>query len=105
MGRISRRSRDCRSVEDYEAVMSPLYAYLARLAESAPPERLQRGGRVSRTLWTKLNPPDGGGDLTRFMLGRIGIPCGVAAITRASCSAASRFRARWPLSTSPGWGP
>jgi hypothetical protein len=82
MAKISRRSRDCRSVDDYEAVMSPLYAYLARLAESAPPERLQRGGNVSRALWTRLNPTDGGGP-TRLVLGRVAIPGAVAALNLA----------------------
>lgn len=84
MARVSKRSRDCRSVEDYEAVMSPLYAYLARLAEGSPPERLQRGGSVSRSLWTRLNPPDGGGSsVTKLLLGRLAIPGAVAALNLA----------------------
>jgi UDP-2,3-diacylglucosamine pyrophosphatase LpxH len=80
MGRISKRSRDCRSVEDYEAVMSPLYAALARLAEGSPADRLQRGGSMSRSLWAKLNPPDGGGGLSRLLLARVAFPSAVAAL-------------------------
>jgi predicted phosphodiesterase len=83
MGRVSKRGRDCRSVDDYEAVMSPLYAALARLAEGSPADRLQRGGSLSRSLWTKLNPPDGGGGVSRFMLARVAFPGAVAALNLA----------------------
>lgn len=83
MARVSKRSRNCRSVDDYEAVMSPLYAALARLAEGSPADRLQRGGSMSRSLWAKLNPPDGGGGVSRFMLARVAFPSAVAALNLA----------------------
>jgi UDP-2,3-diacylglucosamine pyrophosphatase LpxH len=79
MGKISRRTRDCRSVEDYEAVMGPLYAYLARLAENTPSERLQKGGSVSRDLWTRLT----GGGPVAFLLGRVAFPGAVAVLNLA----------------------
>jgi UDP-2,3-diacylglucosamine pyrophosphatase LpxH len=85
MGRISGRGRECRSVADYEAVMSPLYAYLGRLAEGSPPERLQRGGSISRALWDVLNPgPEKqGGRAARLVLSRLAIPGAVAALNLA----------------------
>jgi predicted phosphodiesterase len=83
MGRVSGRGRDCRSPGDYEAVMSPIYAYFARLAEGSPPDRLQRGGSLSRSLWTRLDPGAGGGRAQRLLLGRVAIPGAVAALNAA----------------------
>jgi hypothetical protein len=84
MGRISGRGRECRSVNDYEAVMSPVYAYAARMAEGSPPERLQRGGSLSRSVWKRLNPSDGDGSrATQLLLGRVAIPGAVAALNLA----------------------
>jgi hypothetical protein len=84
MARLSGRGRECRSVDDYEAVMSPLYAYAARMAEGSPPERLQRGGSLSRSVWKRLNPANGNGSrAARVLLGRVAIPGAVAALNLA----------------------
>ena len=83
MALLTSRTRDCRSVDDYEAVMSPLYAFLARLAEGSPPERLQRGGSLSRTVWKRLNATHGNDRLGRLLLGKVAIPGAVAALNLA----------------------
>jgi predicted phosphodiesterase len=83
MARISGRSRDCRSVDDYEAVMSPLYAFFARLAEGSPPEHLQRGGSLSRTVWKRLNAADGNGRLGRLLMEKVAIRGAVTALNLA----------------------
>jgi len=83
MGRIIGRSRDSRSADDYEGALSPMYAFYARLAEGSPPERLRRGGSISRSVWQRLNQPDGEGRVGRLLLGRVTIPGAVAAINAA----------------------
>jgi hypothetical protein len=83
MARLSGRGRDARSPDDYEAALSPMYSFYARLAEGAPPERLRRGSSLSRSVWRRLNQTDGGGRLGRVLLGRVTIPGAVAALNLA----------------------
>jgi hypothetical protein len=79
MTRISGRTEACASAADYEAVMAPLYAFFAGMAQGATPDVLARGGRTSREVWRRVN---GSGRLARWLLGRVTIPGGVAALNR-----------------------
>ncbi len=79
MGRLTGRGRNCRSAADYEAVLGPIYAFYGRLAESAGPEALSRGGTLSRTVWKQAT---GDGRVGRLLIGRLAIPGAVEALNR-----------------------
>jgi hypothetical protein len=79
MGRITGRGGDCRSGADYEAVLAPLYGFYAGLAQGASTAALERGGTMSRSVWSRAT---GDGAVARILLGRITIPGGVAALNR-----------------------
>jgi len=79
LARITRRDRDCRSVADYEAVLSPLYAFHHGLAQSAAPTA--QTGSMSRIVWKRATDPDGPA-LARFLIGRLTIPGAVVALNR-----------------------
>jgi hypothetical protein len=79
MGRITGRGSDCRSAADYEAVMAPLYGFYAGLAQGASTTALERGGTMSRSVWSRAT---GDGAVARILLGRITIPGAVAALNR-----------------------
>ena len=79
MGRLTGRGRNCRSAADYEAVLGPIYAFYGRLAESAGPEALSRGGALSRTVWKQVTGESRAG---RLLLGRVAIPGAVGALDR-----------------------
>jgi hypothetical protein len=76
MGRLTGHGRDCSSAADYEAVLSPLYAFYERLAEGAAPEALSRGGTLSRTVWKRVTR----NGVTGHLLGRVAIPGAVGAL-------------------------
>ena len=48
-----------RGAADYEASLSPLYAFYAALAQGATPTALRRGGSASRAVWSRMNEGDG----------------------------------------------
>jgi predicted phosphodiesterase len=75
-GRNGSRPRDA---ADYEASLSPLYAFYAGLAQGATPAALRRGGSASRSVWRRMNEDDGP-LLGRLLLGRVAIPGAVAAL-------------------------
>jgi Calcineurin-like phosphoesterase superfamily domain len=79
MGRITGRGGDPRSADDYEAVMLPLYGFYAGLAQGASTRALERGGAMSRSVWSRAT---GDGTVGRVLLGRITIPGAVAALNR-----------------------
>ena len=79
MGRISGRGTDCRCAADYEAVLAPLYGFYAGLAQGASTAALERGGTMSRSVWSRAT---GDGAVARILLGRITIPGAVAAMNR-----------------------
>src|SRR5918999_2969448 len=79
MGRITGRGTDCRSADDYELVLAPLYGFYAGLAQGASSDTLKRGASVSRTVWSRVT---GDGVAARVLLGRITIPGAVAALNR-----------------------
>ncbi|HEY6780830.1 MAG TPA: hypothetical protein VI111_07750, partial [Thermoleophilaceae bacterium] len=78
MVRLTGRNGGRRSAADYEASLSPLYAFYAGLAQGAAPAALRRGGSASRAVWTRMN--EDGHRLERLLLGRVAIPGGVAAL-------------------------
>jgi Calcineurin-like phosphoesterase len=80
MGRLMGSGRDCDTAADYERVLAPMYAFLAGVAQGASPAMLQRGGRVSRSVWQRVN---GDGGLSGLLLGRVTIPGAVAVLNRA----------------------
>jgi predicted phosphodiesterase len=80
MGRLTGRGEECETAADYEAVLAPMYAFLAGLAQAASPAALERGGLVSRNVWQRVN---GNGRLGRLLLGRVTIPGAVAILNRA----------------------
>jgi Calcineurin-like phosphoesterase len=82
MVRVSGRRDGVRSPADYEAVLSPLYAFQFALAQGASREALERGGRLSRTVWRRANS-DGRDRLRGLLLGRVTIPGAVALLNAA----------------------
>jgi Calcineurin-like phosphoesterase len=79
MGRITGRGRSSSSAADYEAVLGPIYAFYDRLADSAGPEALSRGGTLSRTVWKRAT---GEGRAGRILVGQIAIPGAVGVLNR-----------------------
>jgi calcineurin-like phosphoesterase family protein len=79
MARVTKRGSDSRSAADYEAVLAPLYGFYAGLAEGAARTTLERGGTMSRNVWSLAT---GDGTLARILLGRITIPGAVLALNR-----------------------
>jgi len=79
LARMTGRDRDCRSVADYEAVLSPLYAFHHALAQSASPKA--QTGSLSRIVWQRATDPEGPA-FARFLIGRVTIPGAVAAMNR-----------------------
>ena len=73
------RGKASRSASDYEAIMGPLYAFYASLAQGASPASLSRGGSLSRDVWRRVSG-NGRPTLGRFLLGRVTIPGAVAAL-------------------------
>jgi predicted phosphodiesterase len=79
MGRITRTGRNARSATEYEDVLAPMYAFYARLAESAASRSLRKGSSLSRVVWRRLHGEEGG-PIGRFLLGRVALPGSVAAL-------------------------
>jgi predicted phosphodiesterase len=79
MARMTRRGKGTRSASDYEAIMGPMYAFYAGLAQGAAPAALSRGGTLSRDVWERVSG-NGRPTLGRFLLGRVTIPGAVAAL-------------------------
>jgi hypothetical protein len=77
--RLSGRSPDCTSADDYEAVLAPVYGFHAGLAEGASAGALARGATVSRSVWSRAT---GNGRVSRLLVGRVTIPAAVAALNR-----------------------
>jgi Calcineurin-like phosphoesterase len=79
MARLTGRGSDPRSAADYEAVLAPIYGFYDGLAQAASGATLERGGRMSRNVWSLAT---GEGALARILLGRVTIPGAVAALNR-----------------------
>ena len=79
MARITGRGSDPRSASGYEAVLAPIYGFYDGLAQAASDAALERGGRMSRNVWTLAT---GDATLARVLLGRITIPGAVLALNR-----------------------
>jgi predicted phosphodiesterase len=91
VARVTGRGKSSHSAADYEAIMAPLYAFYAGLAQGASPASLSRGGSLSRDVWRRASangrrPQPGSAGraamalATRFLLGRVTIPGAVAAL-------------------------
>jgi hypothetical protein len=91
MARLTGRGKSSESAADYEAIMAPLYAFYAGLAQGASPAALARGGSLSRDVWRTVggngrrpeSVPARRAAMTlasRFLLGRVTIPGAVAAL-------------------------
>ena len=91
MARVTGRGKSSRSAADYEAILAPLYAFYAGLAQGASPASLSRGNTISRDVWQRVSgngrrpERDSTGraataSLARFLLGRVTIPGAVAAL-------------------------
>ena len=82
VGRATGRRRPaCRTVDDYEAVVGPLYALLYAIAQGASAGTLSRGGRLSRTVWARASDRNGR-PISRLLLGRVTIPGAVSILNR-----------------------
>ncbi len=79
MARVTGRGKSSQSAADYEAILAPLYAFYAGLAQGASPTSLSRGGTLSRDVWRRVSG-NGRPALGRFLLGRVTIPGAVAAL-------------------------
>jgi Calcineurin-like phosphoesterase len=77
MGRITGRGDSCACADDFEAVLAPLYGFFAGLSHGASTAMLERGGRVSRSVWSRANGDRG---MRGLLLGRVTIPAAVAAL-------------------------
>jgi len=75
LARVTGRGVECRSVADYEAVLSPIYAFHHALAQSATPKA--QTGNTSRIVWRWATDPEGPA-LARFLVGKLTIPGAVA---------------------------
>ena len=91
MARMTGRGKSSESAADYEAILAPLYAFYAGLAQGASPNALSRGGSLSRDVWRAASgngrrpETDSAGRAamaiaSRFLLGRVTIPGAVAAL-------------------------
>jgi predicted phosphodiesterase len=63
----------------YEAVLSPVYAFLYRLAQGRTRGELAAAGGLSRRVWRSANPRDGW-SLGSLLVGRVAIPGAVIAL-------------------------
>jgi hypothetical protein len=79
MARVTGRGSDPRDAGAYEAVLAPIYGFYAGLAQGATTTALERGGTMSRSVWSRAT---GDGTLGRILLGRITIPGAVGALNR-----------------------
>jgi Calcineurin-like phosphoesterase len=79
MGRLTGRGRSAGTATDYEAVLSPMYAFYGGLAQAVQPAALARSGTMSRGVWQRVTGKRGAG---RLVLGRLTIPGAVAALNR-----------------------
>jgi len=79
MARLTGRGTDITTADDFEAVLAPLYGFYAGLAQGASTVALERGSRMSRSVWSRAT---GDGSTGRLLLGRITIPAAVAALNR-----------------------
>jgi Calcineurin-like phosphoesterase len=77
MGRLTGRGDSCASADDFEAVLAPLYGFFDGLSQGGSASALERGGRVSRSVWSRANGDRSVGGL---LLGRVTIPAAVAAL-------------------------
>jgi UDP-2,3-diacylglucosamine pyrophosphatase LpxH len=82
MARVTGRRDTCESVADYEAVLSPMYAFHFQLAQGLSRDRLTRGGRLSRDVWARAGDSTNG-RVTGLLLGRVTIPGAVALLNAA----------------------
>jgi calcineurin-like phosphoesterase family protein len=91
MARMTGRDKSSQSAAEYEAILAPLYAFYAGLAQGASPAMLSRGGTLSRDVWRRVSgngrrpESDSAGraataSVSRFLLGRVTIPGAVAAL-------------------------
>jgi predicted phosphodiesterase len=91
MARVTGRGKSSRSAADYEAILGPLYAFFAGLAQGASSASLSRGSSLSRDVWRLASgngrrpETDSAGraataSVARFLLGRVTIPSAVAAL-------------------------
>jgi predicted phosphodiesterase len=69
------------TVDDYEAVLAPIYALAQSLAQSSSPRIRGNTTSISRRVWSMANSDDGlRGRLLGAAVGRAAIPAAVAAI-------------------------
>lgn len=78
MARLTGRGPDPVSAGDFEAILAPLYGFYAGLAQGASPAALERGGTMSRSVWSQVT----GNGAGRLLLGRVTIPAAVATLNR-----------------------
>jgi predicted phosphodiesterase len=78
MARLTGRGPDPASAGDFEAILAPLYGFYGGLAQGASPAALERGGTMSRSVWSQVT----GNGAGRLLLGRVTIPAAVAALNR-----------------------
>jgi len=79
LARFTGRGADCADADEFEAVLAPLYGFYAGLAQGASTATLERGSRMSRSVWSRAT---GNGNAGRLLLGRVTIPAAVAALNR-----------------------
>jgi hypothetical protein len=91
MARMTGRGKSAQSAAGYEAILAPLYAFYAGLAQGASAASLARGSSISRDVWSRASGdgrrPEGESaaraamaHASRFLLGRVTIPGAVAAL-------------------------
>jgi predicted phosphodiesterase len=68
--------------DDYERALAPMYAFSYGLAQGAAGETIRRSNNLSRAVWDRARA-DGRTRVSGFLLGRVAIPAGVAALNLA----------------------
>ena len=81
IGRLTGRATTAAGVQDYEAVLAPVYSFLYGLGQGASERSLRSSGGVSRRVWDRVTGARGS-RLAGLLLGRVTIPGAVAAMNR-----------------------
>jgi predicted phosphodiesterase len=71
------------TVEDYEAIVAPIYALSHAVAQNARAHPHVRRNNLSRDVWSAATGDGPGGRFKRLLIGRAAIPGAVAAINAA----------------------
>ena len=67
-----------RTPDQYEAILSPIYALAHSIAQNASARPASRRTNLSRRVWTTANGRNGAGGMRKALIGKAAIPAAVA---------------------------